>query len=265
MLGRGVEPSEETFAYLSPQLADADLVLANLESPLTDAPVQTQSDYVLCAPPENAAWLGEWGLDVLTLANNHILDCGPAGRDETIAVLQEQGLTPVGPGMIPVNFEINGSRLSILALDDVSAPLDISQAVEIVQAEHQAGNIVIISIHWGMEYQGGASNRQKEIASRLAEAGATVIWGHHPHVLQESAWLDDGKTLVLYSLGNALFDQYGLDDTRQSALVLVEMDHRGILSVEAVPFGIDVPNSLLVEPDTADGETILERLHLTTH
>jgi len=265
MLGRSVDPSAESFAYLIPHLFAADLVFANLESPFTNAPVQTQSDYVLCAPPENAAWLAQWGLDVLTLANNHILDCGQAGMAETQESLSVNGLAWAGPGDEALHLQEDGVQLALLAFDDVSNPFDIVQAAAAVQHEHEAGNIVIVSIHWGMEYQGGASNRQEEIAQELADAGATLIWGHHPHVLQESAWLNDGQTLVLYSLGNALFDQYGLEDTRQSALILIEMDRGGILSVEAVPFGIDVAHSLLVEPEAADSESILERFNQTTH
>jgi len=262
MLGRDMKPSESTFTYLATQLSNADLALANLESPLTDAPSQTRSDYVLCAPLENAAWLAEWGLDVLTLANNHILDCGQDGRDETITVLMEQGLIPVGPGMVPVHLEIRGLHLSILALDDVSAPLDVGQAVTVVQSERQAGMIVIVSIHWGMEYQGGASGRQEEIASQLTDAGADLIWGHHPHVLQRIDMHQgmDGDSLVIYSLGNALFDQHGLPSTRQGALVSVVLNENGISRYKVIPFVIDVEGSRIVQPDTGQEEQILDQL-----
>jgi poly-gamma-glutamate synthesis protein (capsule biosynthesis protein) len=113
-------------------------------------------------------------------------------------------------------------------------------------------------MHWGAEYQAGASSGQKEIAERLAEAGAALIWGHHPHVLQSSEWIADGKTLVLYSLGNALFDQPGLEDTRRSALVLVTLDSQGVEEISVIPFLIDVRNSRVVTAEEADTQRIMQ-------
>ena len=116
---------------------------------------------------------------------------------------------------------------------------------------------MIVSIHWGAEYQSGASQLQKEIATQLAQAGAALIWGHHPHVLQSAEWINDGETLVLYSLGNALFDQYGLADTRRSALALVRLDPNGVVDFNAIPFMIDVPNSRVVEADATSEQVIM--------
>ncbi len=116
---------------------------------------------------------------------------------------------------------------------------------------------MIVSIHWGLEYQAGAARFQRELADQLAEAGAVLIWGHHPHVLQPAAWVDDSKTLVLYSLGNALFDQYGLAYTRQSALALVTLSPEGVTDFRAIPFLIDVPDSCLVEADPVSVKVIL--------
>ena len=99
---------------------------------------------------------------------------------------------------------------------------------------------------------------QKTIARELAAAGAALVWGHHPHVLQPAAWINDGKTLVLYSLGNALFDQHGLEAVRRSALVLVRLDASGVQGLEAIPFKIDVQNSRLVEAKGEDAQIIRE-------
>jgi poly-gamma-glutamate synthesis protein (capsule biosynthesis protein) len=109
-----------------------------------------------------------------------------------------------------------------------------------------------------MEYQSGASASQKQIAQALAEAGATLIWGHHPHVLQPAEWISDGKTLVFYSLGNALFDQYGLDSTRRSALVIVTLDFKGIQEFSVIPFLIDYRNSRVRKAEQADTQLIMQ-------
>lgn len=257
MLGRDVHPSVQTFAYLEPYLKSADLALANLESPLSNAPAETQSKYQLCAKPESVRYLTEAGFDLLSLANNHRLDCGEKGLAETQATLTEAGLGFIGPGLEPVYRQINGIKLAFLAFDATSG-LDIESAAEAVRSAHETGSVVIVSLHWGLEYQSGASSEQKEIATQLAEAGAALIWGQHPHVLQPVEWINNHKTLVLYSMGNALFDQAGLANTRQSALALVTLDANGVIGTRAIPFVIDTRGSHILEADPASAKTILE-------
>jgi poly-gamma-glutamate synthesis protein (capsule biosynthesis protein) len=257
MLGRAVHPSAETFNYLEPFLASADLVLANLESPLTNSPIETESPHALCAPPENVKYLADAGFDLLTLANNHSLDCGPEGLDETQSTLTDAGLGFIGPEPEPVYRVINGIRLAFLAFDATSG-FDIETAAQAVRSAREAGAMVILSIHWGAEYQAGASAGQEQIAGILAEAGAALIWGHHPHVLQPAEWIRDGKTLVLYSLGNALFDQYGLENTRRSALVLVRLGEGGVQELRVIPFMIDLRYSRIVEAGADDAQVIMK-------
>jgi poly-gamma-glutamate synthesis protein (capsule biosynthesis protein) len=257
MLGRDVHPTTETFAYLKPYLISADLSLANLESPLTNAPTKTASSYVLCGKPANVHYLVDAGIDLLSLANNHNLDCGRDGLTETQRTLTDAGLGFIGPEPKPVYHSINGIRLAFLAFD-ATTHFDTESAVRAVRSAREKGAIVIVSIHWGVEYQSGASNEQKQIAAQLAEAGASLIWGHHPHVLQPAEWTDDHKTLVLYSLGNAIFDQYGLESTRRSALVLVTLDPSGVWEYKVIPFLIDIKNSQIVEPRQRDVQLIKE-------
>ena len=101
MVGRGVHPSAASLSYLAPQLKAADLSLANLESPLAPgmAAVITASvdGYNLCAPAYRAAFLPAWGLDMLSLANNHRFDCGPSGVAASEQALTALGLTPLCP------------------------------------------------------------------------------------------------------------------------------------------------------------------------
>jgi poly-gamma-glutamate capsule biosynthesis protein CapA/YwtB (metallophosphatase superfamily) len=256
MLGRDVHPSAETFAYIEPFLRSANLTLANLESPLTRSSIQTSSPYALCALPERVDLLANAGFDLLTLANNHIFDCGEQGVLDTQSALTGAGLGFVGPDSEPVYHEINGVQLAFLAFD-ATGEFNLERAVQAVRSVKETGAIVIISIHWGAEYQAGASKFQKEIAAQLAGVGAALIWGHHPHVLQPAEWIDEGRTLVFYSLGNALFDQYGLTDTRQSALVLVTLGPKGVLDYRAIPFVIDAPKGRIIEADTKSAQAIL--------
>jgi poly-gamma-glutamate synthesis protein (capsule biosynthesis protein) len=164
----------------------------------------------------------------------------------------------------PYQQKVNGLSLAFLAFDDVTQPIDIEAAAAEVQSAKNQGALVVVSVHWGTEYQAGASPRQKEVAQALAQAGATLIWGHHPHVLQPSEWIEteNGSTLVFYSLGNALFDAYGLADTSRSALILVKVDRHGIVDVQVVPFVIDAVNSRVILADLSTEQKILQRLYL---
>jgi poly-gamma-glutamate synthesis protein (capsule biosynthesis protein) len=178
----------------------------------------------------------------------------------------------------PVYRTKNGLRLAFLAFDDISTPLDVKAAAQIIREAHDTGALVIVSIHWGVEYQGGASEHQQQLAQQFVNAGAILIWGHHPHVLQSAEWIQPpagsppspppqskpvgGSTLVLYSLGNAMFDQGGLADTRQSALVLVELGENGVRSVHAIPFEIDIQHSRVQAADNQVAQAILEQMGL---
>ena len=258
MVGRGVHPSAASLSYLAPQLKAADLSLANLESPLSPVGgvgVPLVDGYNLCAPVSQAAFLPAWRLDMLSLANNHRFDCDPTGVSTTEKALAALGLTPLVSGPVAVYRTINGLKLAFLAFDDILTPIDISAAVQAIQSARSSGAMVVVVVHWGMEYQSGATARQQALARQFAEAGAALIVGSHPHVLQRAAWIPTtrGKTLVLYSLGNALFDQPGLPDTRQSALVLVRLTASGVQSTQVVPFEIDPAASrvLPADPQTA--------------
>ena len=274
-LARGVQPNTDAFSALAVQLSSADLAWANLESPLDPQWTPSEQDpstpaYNLCAPAERAELLKGWGLDLLSSANNHAFDCSPDCLTQTVAALGSQNLIGIrspsidGAMSSPYYRNVNGLSLAFLAFDDVTQPIDIETAAAEVQTAKNQGALVLVSVHWGAEYQAGASPRQKEVAQELAQAGATLIWGHHPHVLQPSEWLqtENGSTLVFYSLGNALFDQYGLADTSRSALILVTLDARGINEVQVVPYEIDAINSCVVPADLSTEQKILQRLNL---
>jgi gamma-polyglutamate biosynthesis protein CapA len=228
MLGRGIARAASRnkdwhpFAALQPILELSDISAANLESPLTDAPVITRG-YALCAPPSQVSTLKAARINLLTIANNHNLDCGEKGLEQTRSTLQSDGLHYAGPVLQPAYIYNHGSRIAILALDDISSAVDLNTVKTILKSTASQSDLVIISIHWGNEYQPAPSSRQRNLARALINAGANVIIGHHPHVIQDMETIirADGKStgLVFYSLGNALFDQQGLADTRIGEIV----------------------------------------------
>ncbi len=221
--GRAACDWPAALSILNPVLSKADLALANLESPLTTTPM-TRENYDLRASPKSAQALSAAGLDLISLANNHIMDSGTTGLDETRTALQAWKLQAVGPNMDPVWRTFGNLRIAFLAFQDVRPRIDLTAAAAAVRQARAEGSLVVVSVHWGNEYQAGQNARQNEIAQTLADAGAALIWGHHPHVLQPVVWLQGAgqpfRTFVAYSLGNALFDQMMLPDTQQSAVLV---------------------------------------------
>jgi poly-gamma-glutamate capsule biosynthesis protein CapA/YwtB (metallophosphatase superfamily) len=250
MLGRGVYQAAtrlkdwQPFRELAPLLRNTDILAANLESPLTIAPVVT-SGYALCAPPTQVEALQQAEFNLVTLANNHTLDCGETGRAQTIVTLRANGIRAVEPAPYVEYITVRGRTLAFLALDDVTRPLDPAAAAAAVHSAKDRVDFVIVSIHWGNEYQVSPTSRQNNLAEELARAGADVIIGHHPHVIQPVEIIRRGNGLnpvpVLYSLGNAIFDQGGLADTRTGEAVSLVFGPSGSLLYSIRKFELD-PN-----------------------
>ncbi|PTA68729.1 CapA family protein [Deinococcus arcticus] len=214
-LARGVASANAdhwpgALAALAPALR-ADLTAANLESPLTDAARATPG-IDLRAP--RAAALALAPFTHLGVENNHARDGGPAGQAQSQATLRASGLTPIS--RTPTLARVGGERVAFVAyLDAGHTPLPLAA---IRQAAARGARVVVLP-HWGEEY-GLTTARQRAQARALVAAGATVVAGSGPHVLQGHEVLPGprGPALVLYSLGNLLFDQ-SLPAARLGAVV----------------------------------------------
>ena len=270
MLGRQVEVIKQdmgwegTFDVLKPELQSADLAFGNLESPLCENGQScTMCGNSLCASSNAADILTDAGFDVLSTANNHRLDCGPLKNKQ--AALERSGIQVLSDSNKAVKTKLKGKELTLLAFDDISSVVDENQVIRSIQKASSESDLVIVSIHWGIEYQCGPSQRQKSLAEKMAAAGADLIWGHHPHVLQPLAWIEQGAeqndTLVAYSLGNALFDQSGLADTRRTALLVVDIHEDGSIEPTIIPAVIDPHTYNLRTADDKDKKEILLRLN----
>jgi poly-gamma-glutamate synthesis protein (capsule biosynthesis protein) len=261
MLGRGVAFAHQqgdwdtTFAYLTPRISSANIALANLESPLTDMDMVDIDTYDLRAPRDSVRALNNAGIDVLSLTNNHSLDAGIQGLEDTSATLSTAGLYKIPTTTQPLYITIQGIPFAFFAFEDIIQPLDIEKSCQAIRKEHSKGKKVIVSIHWGNEYRPYADTRQQHIAQVFADCGATFIWGHHPHVLEPVVWLrGKGQTYpipVVYSLGNAIFDQFVPSGVRYSALVLITLSSEKVESIKAFPFVI-LPQRGIVIPADAD-------------
>ena len=264
MLGRGVAAAlngdwTSAFSAVGAWLAGADVSFGNLESPLTMAP-QLANGYDLRAPVESVAALQTAGFDAVSLANNHALDAGDAGFQDTVSALRAAGIAPVlSPGCSSAAAGTLGSPLlCFLAFDDTVVPLDVEAAADAVSDAQRQADTVVVSIHWGGEYQAAPSERQRFIARRLADAGARLIIGHGPHVVQRTEWVQD--SLVAYSLGNFLFDQPYPADCRWGAILRVTLQDGRIAGVEAIPTVIDTNQGRVLPAPAAEAAAILARL-----
>ncbi|HPH98042.1 MAG TPA: CapA family protein [Anaerolineaceae bacterium] len=240
------------------------LFFANLESPLgrLEQRGDASAGYNLCAGMDQAALLTAGGVDLVSLANNHRQDCGTG--EATLEALVGSGIAAAGSSLSPVYLDTAAGRVGVIAADGVSAPLDEAELVRQAGAARQNCAVLIVSLHWGEEYQSGPGAQQRALAQKLADAGVDVLWGHHPHVLQPAEWVRaaDGsrKMLVLYSLGNLLADQWMLEDARRSALVTVDFKDSQIVAVSIQPIYMDRQKRQLVSPRAEDAEKIRRRL-----
>ncbi len=224
----------------------------NLESPLGSMKKgldQNATSMNLCAPPESVQILEEEQINLATTANNHAKDCSGSIEDSTQQILEGAGIVTLGGQGEILYQEISGRKIAFLTLNDYSEPYELNAVLEQVKHARNTSELVVISIHWGQEYQVSPTLHQRELAAQLVDAGADIIWGHHPHVLQPMQWMQskaDGHTaLVMYSLGNLLSDQWMLPDVLRSAVVRVDFDRRGIQRVEIIPVEMDFSTRIL--------------------
>jgi len=268
MLGRDIASVPEPLSGITPWLRSADLAMGNLECVLAEGGTARPGPYRLRAPSPAAGVLANAGFDLLGLANNHTLDYGPEGLAETVTRLHEVGIATVGAGpdqadaARPVIRDVGGMRLAFLAFNTVADPDDIAgpggwtramwdqtKAVSAIAAVRAEAAAVIVSLHWGYEYELRPDPAQHDIAQALLDAGADLVIGHHPHVVQGTEIRGDG--FVAYSLGNLIFDQQQ-GDTRQGLALRAFFDGEGLRAVQALPVRAGPhPHLMLPEEATA--------------
>ena len=197
---------EQGYAWFFSGLSDLfgwdDLTLVNFEGTLTEETRKKEKKFNFKAPAAYADILTLGSVEAVNVANNHTLDYGETGRKDTIANLEAAGLVVSGNGQLGI-FEKNGVRVGMTGycFPYKNGKKDISGDVK---ALREAGcQIVIASFHWGSEYSADFTAEQRAIGRAALAAGADVVVGHHPHVVQ-GVEQRDGR-YILYSLGNLVF------------------------------------------------------------
>lgn len=196
-------------------LTPADFIIGNLESPLTDA----SGDAAFCGRPMFADILKDAGINVLNIANNHILEYGEEGYRNTLSILEGRGIHVTGQadegGATILSLSKDGTTICIAGLCDgricsidnpgLYADLNKEKALRTLERMKKLNpDIIILCLHWGNEYICIPSPEQRNLAHTLIDGGADLIVGHHPHVIQPYERYKKGH--ILYSLGNFCFD-----------------------------------------------------------
>ena len=240
MLGRTVmttsidneEDPRYPFLKIGDTLFNSDISFVNLEAPIIDDCPRHYEGFIFCADPRMVSGLVYAGVDVVSLENNHILNYGQDGVGQTKAFLSQKDIGYVGKGDLYVE-EVRGTKFGFIAFNKVDDPDDFTPGeLDFVRRASEDVDVLIGSVHWGVEYVETPTEKQEEWANFLVDAGVDVVVGHHPHWVQSLATIK-GKP-VYYSLGNLVFDQMWSEKTREGLVVKLTFDGKEIVDEEFI-------------------------------
>jgi poly-gamma-glutamate synthesis protein (capsule biosynthesis protein) len=257
-LGRRILAGEGAaiLADVATLLTGADIAVANLETAVSDIGAPQAKGYTFRSPPGAIDVLVGAGIDVAALANNHALDYGPEALLDTVARLSAAGIANAGAGAneaearAPAVVERNGVRAAFLSYVDTQAEGSYSQGTwdagpgtagvawasvgelqAVVAAAAMQADVVVVLLHFGIEYATVPSEAQRVYARAAIDAGALLVLGSHAHVLQPLE--EYGGGLIAFSLGNFVFD--GFDGAaNDTAILLVTIDEGAVIDWELV-------------------------------
>ena len=287
MLGRNIKTRMKTISTNYPfasdgiqsLLAGADIAFGNLECAISDRGTRQNKAYAFRADPGAAQALAGAGFDILCLANNHAGDYGDQALVDTLDLLEQAGIRAVGAGRNAdqaygaTTLGVGALRVAFLANNLVppssfaagdespgSAFADTTKLISAVRHARATTDLVIVSCHWGMEYREAPTPTQKRLAQQLAEAGADLVIGHHPHVIQGVGHLE--RTFIAYSLGNFVFDMNVSATAQEGVALRALFDETGVKTVDLIPYVISLGQPQLAGPDP--GSKIMGRMRRLT-
>ena len=272
MLGRrvaeaaGDQPGRQLRAT-APRLRAADVTVGNLESTLSSAGAPTQGGDSFSVDPRAAGELVRAGFDVLSLANNHAGDFGPLALRQTVRRLERPGLGTFGAGSDlaaarePSIVSRRGTNFGFVGFNAIgetpeagpgrtgalsvsmpprTGPLDrreLNRFLRDVRRVARRVDVVIAMPHWGTQYTNFPEPIQRQVARELADAGADLVVGGHPHWVQGASTV--GDTLVVHSLGNFVFDMDFMAETMVGVVLETVWWGDRLKAAELVPYRMD--------------------------
>lgn len=228
---------QRNFRYPFLKTADltssADITFGNLEAPFVENCPTTGTGMIFCARPEAIEGLTFAGFNILSLANNHILNYSQSGFEQTKNLLSKNDILFSDPNNITMK-QFNNVNYGFLSFDLVTYPN--AQVIEKVKENISKVDVLIVSLHWGAEYQKEPNTHQRQLARQAVDAGAKIVLGHHPHVTQPVE--SYGSGLIFYSLGNFVFDQPWSTETKKGQMTKIIFEGKDIKSYELIPIYI---------------------------
>ncbi|HEX6497797.1 MAG TPA: CapA family protein [Micromonosporaceae bacterium] len=242
------------FGPVATVLSQADLAMVNLETAVTERGTPQPKEFHFRAPASAYQAIKAAGVDVVTVANNHVLDYGQVGLQDTIDNAKAAGVPIVGVGRnaseayAPWYTEIRGTKIAILAVSQVhelestwkaldnrpgeAMASNVTRAAAAVAEARKHADVVIMYVHWGHEGDQCPTSEMKTFAAKMAAAGADIVLGTHAHLLLGDGWL--GKTYVQYGLGNFLWwwDDAFSNDT---GVLRITLHDKKIAKTELIP------------------------------
>jgi len=225
MISSQPELNGERYGWLESELNKYDGVFANLETPVEgNDRNKNKKTHLFADPSVTIDILKRLNILCVSLANNHILDCGQEGLEKTIRILDRLGIYHTGAGLNveqarPIIFEHKGRRIGFASYVDKSTNtgsesdngiflnvFDEKETIKDINFLKKQSDIVIVSIHWGKDYSFYPERWQVEAARNLIDAGAGIIMGHHSHTLQTFERYNSG--LIFYGLGSLTFGDF---------------------------------------------------------
>jgi len=250
MLDRGVKYSvnkkmggdyRELFVKVEDQLKGYDLLFGNLEGPVSDKGSDGGSLYSFRMDPKVIPVLEEVGFDIFSVANNHVFNWGQKAFTDTLERLSNAGIDYVGGGLDgPEAYqeklvEVKGVKIAFLALSEFKdgavsststqpgiALIREAEIKDKVSRARAEADLVVVSFHFGEEYQTKPNDYQQKYAELAMDSGADLVIGSHPHVVQTVGRYKNAY--IIYSLGNFIFDQAFSPETMWGGLLEVEIN-----------------------------------------
>ncbi len=248
------------FKHLGDLFQKDDLTIANLETPVTNAGIgATNKQYVFKSSPKALDALKKAGMDAVGLANNHILDQGVSGLMDTLKHLEESDLQYAGAGKnageayAPAYFTRQGVKIALVAVSrvvpdtdwfaakgrpGVASAYDPTAALQSIAKARKNADIVIVMAHWGEERALNPNANQTQLAHQFVDAGADLVIGSHPHVLQG---LEQYKgKWIAYSTGNFIFTKSATPSTWKTAVFATTCTPKGECKMKLIPYHAEI-------------------------
>jgi len=231
-------PFEKTSDFLK----NADLTFINLESPLVKNCPLTNTGMVFCGDQRHMKGLLSAGVDIASLANNHAGNYGIEGVNQTVQLLNKNGIEATGQGSNLIIKEVKGTKFAFLGYNDIEKNQNVVSAEEErIKKEIKDAKIksdfVVVAFHWGDEYTPQPNNREVTLAHLAVNNGADLIIGNHPHWIQPFEIYKD--KFIMYAHGNYVFDQMWSDKTKLGVIGKYIFYKNKLIDVEYFPVKIE--------------------------